>query len=204
MKTILIIAGLVILAGSAGLYSLQIQNTMTTTRDESETQTAQTAEPISCSGEAIQNATEGPYYKTNSPETTVLYKESITGEKIVLTGYVLDTACKPVANAWIDFWQADGNGDYDNEGYTLRGHQYTNENGKYTLTTVLPGEYPGRTPHIHFKIRARESSQTTTAQLYLPNAEKNQSDAIFNEKTVINLQKGSDGYTASYNFVINN
>jgi hypothetical protein len=60
----------------------------------------------------------------------------------------------PAANALLDFWQANPNGAYDNTGYTLRGHQYTDANGYYTLTTIVPGIYPGRTEHIHVKVQA--------------------------------------------------
>jgi protocatechuate 3,4-dioxygenase beta subunit len=72
--------------------------------------------------------TEGPYFTANSPERADLFEEGMVGTKIVITGYVYTTDCQPVANALLDFWQADGNGVYDNNGYTLRGHQYTDAN----------------------------------------------------------------------------
>jgi protocatechuate 3,4-dioxygenase beta subunit len=75
------------------------------------------------------------------------------GEQLLVAGYVLDQNCQPIQNAWLDFWQADANGAYDNTGYVLRGHQFTDGQGRYYLETVLPGEYPGRPPHIHLKIQ---------------------------------------------------
>ena len=98
--------------------------------------------------------TEGPYFKANSPERTSLLEPGMTGTKLMLTGYVLTTDCQPVANALVDFWQADAEGQYDNSGYTLRGHQFTDANGRYQLETVVPGLYPGRTEHIHVKVQA--------------------------------------------------
>ena len=47
--------------------------------------------------------TEGPYFTTNSPERTSLVEDGMTGTKIVITGYVYTTDCKPVANALLDF-----------------------------------------------------------------------------------------------------
>ncbi len=89
------------------------------------------------------------------------------GTKIIVTGYVLTTDCEPIANAWLDFWQADDQGAYDNAGYRLRGHLFADETGRYTLETIVPGEYPGRTPHIHVKVQA-PNGQILTSQIYFP------------------------------------
>ena len=91
----------------------------------------------------------------------------MVGERLIVTGYVLDQDCKPVAGALLDFWQADGEGVYDNEGYRLRGRQYTDAEGRYRLETVIPGEYPGRTEHIHVKAQA-PGGRVLTTQLYFP------------------------------------
>jgi protocatechuate 3,4-dioxygenase beta subunit len=152
---------------------------------------------------ATQSQTEGPYYKAGSPESATLYQDGMSGTVLVLTGYVYDTNCRPVANAWIDFWQADANGTYDNSGYTLRGHQYTDANGRYTLTTVIPGEYPGRTPHIHVKVQAPNGPILTT-QLYVPGEASNASDGIFDDSMLMqNVQQSGGQTTATFDFVIN-
>src|SRR5438067_13721792 len=83
--------------------------------------------------------TEGPYFKTNSPESTSLVTETTQGTLLTITGQVVDQDGTPIAHALLDFWQADASGAYDNTGYNLRGYQYTDENGNYTLTTVVPG-----------------------------------------------------------------
>jgi len=145
--------------------------------------------------------TEGPYYTANTPERASLYEEGMAGTKLVVTGYVYDTNCQPVANAWLDFWQADANGEYDNTGYTLRGHQYTNANGFYTLTTVVPGIYPGRTEHIHLKVQA-PNGQIITSQLFFPGVAQNDSDGIFDESLLLPIQETSAGLLAQYNFVV--
>lgn len=164
--------------------------------------TTNSAKQIQCSRQAIPSQTEGPYYSQNSPQTTKLYKDTIPGERVTLSGYVVDTNCKPIANAWIDFWQANGNGEYDNQGYTLRGHQYTDSEGKFVLDTVIPGEYPGRTPHIHFKVRAHKDAEVITSQLYLPNAQTNTNDPIFNNRLVMDIKDTPTGKRASYTIVV--
>ena len=145
--------------------------------------------------------TEGPYYKVGSPELANLIQTGITGTKLVITGYVYDTDCQPVANAWLDFWQADANGVYDNSGYTLRGHQYTDANGKYELTTVVPGLYPGRTEHIHLKVQA-PNGQIITSQWFFPDVSQNDSDGIYLESMLLPVQETADGLQAQFNFVV--
>ena len=152
-----------------------------------------------CPSSMTPSLTEGPYYKAGSPERTSLLEAGMSGTKLVLTGYVLDRNCQPVAHAWLDFWQADAGGSYDNTGYRLRGHQYTDQSGRYTLETVVPGEYPGRTLHIHVKVQAPNSPIVTT-QLFFPGVARNQSDSIFNQALVVNIQDTQDGKAATFNF----
>jgi len=145
--------------------------------------------------------TEGPYYKAGSPELANLLQTGMPGTKLVITGYVYDTNCQPVAKAWLDFWQADDSGNYDNSGYTLRGHQYTDANGRFELTTVVPGLYPGRTEHIHFKVQA-PNRQILTSQLFFPGVVQNDSDGIYNANLLLSIQKNSDSWQGQYNFVV--
>ena len=110
---------------------------------------------IVCSpGTSTPSQTESPFYKPGSPERTSLRNQAFAGTPLTVSGYVLSTTCQPIARAWLDFWQADSKGNYDNTGFRLRGHQYTGNYGRYTLKTILPGEYPGRTRHIHVKVQA--------------------------------------------------
>ncbi len=146
--------------------------------------------------------TEGPYYTAGSPERNVLYEDGMTGEKLIVAGYVLDlNGCQPIPGAWLDFWQADASGVYDNSGYTLRGHQLTDSQGRYFLETVIPGEYPGRTEHIHVKVRP-PNGETITSQLYFPNVSANNSDDIFDPALIVTLESREGLYVAYYNFVL--
>jgi protocatechuate 3,4-dioxygenase beta subunit len=145
--------------------------------------------------------TEGPYYKPGSPETTNLVQEGMQGTLITITGQVLDQDAQPVASALLDFWQADATGRYDNLGYTLRGHQYTDVNGYYTLTTIVPGVYPGRTEHIHVKVQAPNGPVLTT-QLFFPGVTQNERDGIYDPSLLLNdLVANADG-TKSATFTL--
>ena len=154
-------------------------------------------------GTLTPSVTEGPYYKADPPQKSSLYEPGTAGTKLTLTGYVLTTACQPVAGARVDFWQANAQGQYDNRGYTLRGYQITDANGRYTLTTVIPGLYPGRTEHIHVKVNAPKGPVLTT-QLFLPGVAGNSSDSIYNSQLLVqNLQNAGNGaMTAQFDFVV--
>ena len=137
---------------------------------------------------------EGPYYKANTPERTSLYEEGMQGREIILVGFVSNLDCFPIPGVWLDFWQANANGEYDNEGYTLRGHQFTDNKGRYYLETILPGEYPQRPiEHIHVKIQA-PNGEVFTTQLYFP---ENPVEGL-----TVDLQEQQGFYLAIFNFVI--
>ena len=153
-----------------------------------------------CTG-PTQSQTEGPYYKPDTPQRNSLLEEGMPGTRLILVGYVLDQNCQPLPNAWLDFWQADDQGAYDNAGYRLRGHQFTDENGRYQLETIIPGEYPGRPPHIHVKVQAPEGPVLTT-QLDFPGSSGNENDPLFSAETLLNLQESENGFLSEFNFVV--
>jgi protocatechuate 3,4-dioxygenase beta subunit len=97
---------------------------------------------------------------------------------------VLSPECKPHAGALLDFWQANGEGAYDNEGYRLRGHQFSDDRGRFELATVVPGEYPGRTRHIHVMVQP-EGGEVLTTQLYFPKEPANERDPLFDDLLLV-------------------
>lgn len=145
--------------------------------------------------------TEGPYYKANPPQNANLRTAGVAGTPLTLTGFVVSTSCQPVADAKLDFWQADGNGNYDNSGYTLRGWQLTDANGAYRLETVIPGLYPGRTEHIHVKVTV--SGRTYTSQLFFPGVSQNSSDSIYSAQMLVKLNTATSPVAGTFNFVVN-
>ena len=127
-------------------------------------------------------AEEGPFYF--DPK---LKREDITeGRKGVPLKLLLQIvnagSCAPIADARIDVWHADAFGKYS--GYSgqsdsgsvstkgqsfLRGTQFTDAAGLVHFSTIYPGWYEGRTPHVHLKIFLAEKT-VLTSQLYFPDA----------------------------------
>ena len=170
--------------------------------DSAETQLPQT--PACDDGDdhepTARNA-EGPFFTPNSPERTSLRETGMEGELLVVSGLVLSADCQPIPNALLDFWHTDPLGNYDNEGYLFRGHQFTDANGKYCLETFMPGLYPGRTRHIHVKAQPANGDVLTT-QLYFENEEGNFDDDLIIQSLIMPLEEKGSEIHATYNFVL--
>src|SRR5262249_34431047 len=114
--------------------------------------------------------TEGPFYPDKLPLDTdndlIIVNNSLTpatGEITHLGGKVLDTNGSPLRNVLVEIWQVDAKGVYLNtqdsghrkrdENFQGYGRFLTSSSGEYYFRTIKPVKYPGRTPHIHFKVR---------------------------------------------------
>ncbi|MEM7537500.1 MAG: hypothetical protein AAF639_35345 [Chloroflexota bacterium] len=73
---------------------------------------------------------EGPYYRPTTPNKVSFLDDGVGGSTLLLSGQVMTTACQPIAGAVLDIWHCDAAGNYDNDGFTLRGHQFTDANGR--------------------------------------------------------------------------
>lgn len=144
---------------------------------------------------------EGPFFLPRSPERSTLIEPNMAGTVVVLSGRVLNTNCRPVAGALLDWWQADDAGEYDNRGFRLRGHQFTDKRGNFQLETIVPGLYPGRTRHIHVKVQA-PGRRVLTTQLFFPNEPRNQRDRIFDPALLMDVRRRDDREIAAYTFVV--
>ena len=128
----------------------------------------------------LPQAVEGPFYfdpKLVRADIT----EGRPGAPLTLKLRVIESgACAPITNARVDIWHADASGiysGYDGQGNDrdvstkgqtyLRGTQTTDGDGRVAFTTIYPGWYPGRTPHIHVKVFLDKKS-LVTAQIYFP------------------------------------
>ena len=118
--------------------------------------------------------TEGPYFTPNSPLRTNFREAGMAGTAIVLTGQVLTRSCRPVADVLVELWHADDAGRYDNEGFRLRGHQMTAQDGVYRFETIVPGIYTGRTRHFHVKYSGAEPAGADDAALFSRRARQRQ------------------------------
>jgi protocatechuate 3,4-dioxygenase beta subunit len=145
--------------------------------------------------------TEGPYFKPSSPERISLFEPGITGTRLMIAGQVLSTGCAPVSRALLDFWQADDAGVYDLAGYRLRGHQFSDDSGRFQVETIVPGLYPGRTRHVHVNVQAPNGPVLTT-QLYFPGEPRNAADGIFSPRLLMSVQEAGGVFQATFNFVV--
>lgn len=112
----------------------------------------------------------GPFFSESAPETNSIVPEDYQGHRLFLSGRLSSSDCdKGIANAVMDFWQADEHGDYDNVGFKFRGKIITDENGNYNLETIIPGKYLNgpqyRPSHIHLKVQAEGYDELVT-QIY--------------------------------------
>jgi protocatechuate 3,4-dioxygenase beta subunit len=163
---------------------------------------AEAAADPACAG-LTARTTEGPFYRAQPPLRTTLIEPGMTGTPLTLTGTVRTADCRPLARAVVDFWQADDRGEYDTRGFRLRGYQLTDADGRYELRTIVPGLYPGRTRHLHVKIRAPQRPPLTT-QLYFPGEPDNARDGIYDPRLLVSWRAAAEtsGRTASFDFVV--
>ena len=139
--------------------------------------------------------TEGPFYPDRLPLDTdndlLIINDSITpavGTITHLTGRVCDLKGNPVRNAVVEIWQCDNSGAYLHSGTSNRdkrdknfqgfGRFLTSSKGEYYFRTIKPVPYPGRTPHIHVKVK-KGGKELLTTQLYIKGEPQNQRDGIF-------------------------
>jgi protocatechuate 3,4-dioxygenase beta subunit len=146
--------------------------------------------------------TEGPYFSPGSPLRRSLLEPGTRGTRLVISGLVLSEDCRPLRRAVLDFWQADARGEYDNEGFTLRGHQRTDADGRYRLETVVPGLYPGRTRHLHVKVARARSSAVLTTQLYFAGEAGNRADGIHDRTLEMRMGRRGRTRTGRFDFVL--
>jgi len=155
------------------------------------------AKALTC-GQITPRQTEGPFFKTNTPQRITLIESGTQAPKLIVTGQVLSRECQPLNGALLDFWHADEHGEYDNQGFRYRGHQFTDAEGRYRLETIVPAEYPGRARHIHVKVQPA-GGRVLTTQLYFPNQPGNQRDGIFREDLVMQMKGPGAG---AFDFVV--
>lgn len=161
-------------------------------------------EPTPAAGEQLEptpEETAGPFFRPKSPLKSDFRDPGVTGIPIRVSGFVLDRKGRPVPGALLDFWHADGNGEYDLAGFRCRGHQFSDASGRYALETVVPGLYPGRTRHYHVRLQAANGPILST-QLYFPGEARNSSDSLFRPDLLLKIRETGSVRLASFNFVL--
>jgi protocatechuate 3,4-dioxygenase, beta subunit len=145
--------------------------------------------------------TEGPFYPDKLPLDTdndlILINDKLTpavGELTHLTGKILDAKGNPLKGAVVEIWQCDGNGVYLHTGdsgekqkqqdknFQGFGRFLTGKSGEYYFRTIKPVTYPGRTPHIHFKVKQGKKELLVT-QMYVAGHAGNEKDGVWRSIT---------------------
>ena len=139
--------------------------------------------------------TEGPFYPDHLPLDTdndlLVINNSITpsvGEVSYVSGRILDAKGRPIRNATVEIWQCDANGAYlhsktgnfekRDRNFQGFGRFVTGASGEYLFRTIKPVAYPGRTPHIHYKI-LRGGKELLTTQCYIKGHPGNEKDGVW-------------------------
>ncbi len=137
--------------------------------------------------------TRGPFYPVELPldHDNDLVRVGGAGRRAKGTvahvfGRVLDADGRAVRGARVEIWQCDANGVYHHPRDNLRradlsfqgyGNVVTDEDGAYRFRTIRPVPYPGRTPHIHFAVKAPGSAELVT-QMYVKGEPRNGRDFV--------------------------
>jgi protocatechuate 3,4-dioxygenase beta subunit len=136
--------------------------------------------------------TEGPFYPVRLGEDTdfdLLEQGALRyadGQPCWVQGSVSDPTGAPLEGAVVEIWQCDGHGHYHHPGdgghadpaFQGFGRVLTGADGRYRFRTIRPVPYTGRTPHIHFKVRAQDRELLTT-QLYVEGDPGNARDGLW-------------------------
>jgi protocatechuate 3,4-dioxygenase beta subunit len=137
---------------------------------------------------------EGPFYPTALPSDIDSDLVRVTGADAAalgqvthVTGRVLDRQGRPLPGLLIEIWQCDANGRYLHQGdrrgqrdpgFQGFGRALADASGGYRFRTIRPVAYPGRTPHIHFKV-LRASDELLTTQMYVAGEVLNERDGLY-------------------------
>jgi protocatechuate 3,4-dioxygenase beta subunit len=145
---------------------------------------------------------EGPVFgedalQPSDNDLTRQHEGEAIGERITVSGRLLDEDGRPIRGALIEVWQANAAGRYKHEvdqhpapldpNFSGAGRVLTDRDGRYTFTTIKPGPYPWgnhpnawRPAHIHFSIFGRAFTQRLVTQMYFPGDPLFEFDPIFN------------------------
>jgi len=146
---------------------------------------------------ATKPLTEGPFYPRMLPlddDNDLTQVKGVNGvaKGIVLdlTGRVVDAEGRPLAGTQVEIWQCNAFGRYHHPddhssapldpGFQGHGKTVTDADGRYRFRTIKPVPYPGRTPHIHFRLASREAGALTT-QMFVAGEAGNERDGIFRQ-----------------------
>ena len=178
-------------------------------------------------------ATEGPFWVDEGLERSDITVDPSDGTarpgvplELRLSILRTDDACAPASGVQVDVWHCDADGIYSDQSANgtagkkfLRGYQVTGGNGVARFTTIYPGWYPGRTIHIHYRVRTFADGAETSdfaSQVYFDDTINDQvlteppydsrgarnttnaNDTIYDGALLTLAPDGSGGYTGTF------
>jgi protocatechuate 3,4-dioxygenase beta subunit len=165
--------------------------------------------------------TEGPFYPPTfaAQPTTTLLVGTLVPQAVPMrvSGRVVDREGRPASGARIEIWQCDANRHYHHPGdrgtldpgFAGYGWQPVAASGAYRFDTIRPVAYPGRTPHIHVRVK-RDERAVLTSQIFLPDESAandrdflwRQLDAGSREFALATLERDGDAAVARFDIVL--
>ncbi len=144
---------------------------------------------------------DGPYFRLGAPQRSNLLEPGDKPE-LILSGRVLNEMGKPIPRAVVNIWSSDAVGNYDMLGYKYTGYVFTDEEGRYEFTTIVPGcYYPRDAKHIHVKVQGVSSPLTT--QLYVEGEPGNEDDAFYTTDLLVRCTVDEQGTKhGTFDFVL--
>lgn len=166
--------------------------------------------------------TEGPFYPESfsaEPQAN-LVRGALMGNPVPLAlgGRILDRFGRPVEGARVEIWQCDGLGRYthsrdsrpDDRDANFAGFGWVKSDaaGRYAFATIRPLPYSGRTPHIHFAVKAPKARALVT-QMFVDGEAGNQRDFVYRnlsqaERALVTVRPApaGNGQRAMFDLVI--
>lgn len=169
------------------------------------------------------------FVRDRENDLTAQGKARPLGERMVLTGRLLDESGRPIRHSLVEVWQANASGRYDHPGdthdapldpnFTGVGRTFTGDDGEYNFVTIKPGAYPWpnhpfawRPQHIHFSLFGNAPAQRLVTQMYFPGDPLLALDPVYNSVpdqkararmiSTLALETGVEGVALGYRFDI--
>src|SRR5688572_27719518 len=134
---------------------------------------------------ATTSQTVGPYLHIGLTWLIIekLAPEGVAGERVTITGRIVDGDGKPVDDAAVEIWQANAEGRYGQKGFRGFGRSATDAEGRYRFETIKPGRVAGQggklqAPHIGVNIFMRGQLKQLVSRIYFPDDPANAQDSV--------------------------
>jgi protocatechuate 3,4-dioxygenase beta subunit len=169
------------------------------------------------------------FVRSADNDLTIHGKSLPIGERMVVTGRLLDADGRPIRRSLVEIWQANASGRYTHPvdqhdapldpNFTGVGRTFTDDEGRYRFVTVKPGAYPWqnhpnawRPQHIHFSLLGNAPVQRLVTQMYFPADPLLALDPVYNSVpdeqarlrmvSTLALESGIEGVALGYPFDI--